>query len=614
MNIRAYLVTLLTGLLMVTQAADEAAAGRSQLDLSGQWLFCPDRGNAGIAARWFEEGFDTSSWRRVSVPIAFDDCGPDMDRYIGAGWFRRTFSAPKAMIGQRAVIRFEGINYNASVWLNGKLVGENHDPFLPFEVPVSDFLRYKPQLNMIVVRIDNIRSRGQFPPFESWFGQGGFLREAKLVATNRVHLSHLAITAEPNVQGGRFALNAHAANKSSKTASLAIRVTVRDSGGNQLAELSSDSANLVSGGGATVAVEGSIRGAQPWDPEHPVLYTAQVDLLSAGRGVDRLKTRFGFRRVEVRDARILLNGKPVFLKGFNRHEDSPRTGMAVDLRQASADFLDMKRMGCNFVRLCAYAHHPGVVELCDELGLLVKTENILNGWGWDPPDHPDPGGGFLLPSEDTPMMVANGKRILGKMVLEYMNHPSIILCCVANEPVDKRADIAEGLSQLVEYGKRLDSTRLWLHVSCYWASDYTPAMFKSDDVIGINAYPTMLTPVDKDRLAAKLPDSTRWMKDKTAMLHRDFPDKPILVTEFGYPLVSGEEAQAIAVEAEFAGLTAPYIAGAALWCYAQHPWPENAFYAGGKKISPYGYISRDRKTRYKAMSVIERLFKESATR
>ena len=484
----AFHTAFLVVALVASASAAATASPRVEIGLGGAWLFWPDKQDTGVAAGYFRESFDASAWRRVTIPIAFDDCGHDLNRYGGVGWFRRTVNIPESLKDKRVVLHFEGISYNAAVWLNGKEVGENHDAFLPFDISVNDALRYGAR-NLLVVRIDNIRRRCQFPLFEGWFGQGGFLREAKLVATDPIFVDHVGVRAEPDDSGGSFALKAVLVNQATEATRATVRVTVTDHAGNPVATLASEAVNLSPGESSPAEVRAHVPKIQSWSPETPALYTARVDLICNGNSADAVTTRFGFRRVEAKDARLLLNGKPIFLQGFNRHEDSPRTGMAVDLEQAKADFQEMKRMGCNFVRLCHYPHHPGELALCDELGLLVMAENAMNEWGHY--DHPDPNGGFKLTPEDAPLVIENGKRTLAKMVTRDTNHPSVIIFSVGNESAEERPDIVDGNNALVAYGKHLDPTRLWTHVSnSYRKPEYRPAFYQNDDIIAINAYPT----------------------------------------------------------------------------------------------------------------------------
>ena len=579
----------------------EVSAGtcdRSQIDLTGEWLFQADREDAGVKASFFAADFDASGWRHVGVPISFDRCGVDMERYQGAGWFRRTVYVASKMRGRRVVLHFEGVNYNASVWVNGKHIGDNEDAFLPFDLPVTDVLRYG-QNNLIVVRVDNIRNRPkcQFPLFEGWFGQGGFLREASLVATDLVYIDYVRITAEPEGATGKFLLQVTLANSAAELATGSIQVEIRNAAGKKIARFVSGNLGLAGGAKCLLQVEGNIDDITAWSPDLPALYTARVHLLGGDEQIDSMTTRFGFRRVEAKQGQVLLNGKPIFLMGFNRHEDSPARGMAVDLEQVRADLLDMKSIGANYVRLCHYPHHPGELDLCDELGMLVMIENAMNEWGH---------GSFVPTPEEAPVVVANGKRTLEKMIRRDVNHPSVILCSVGNESAEERADVMAGNSELIEYGKKFDPTRLWAHVSnSYRKGEYTPAFYQSDDVLAVNAYPVHWLSPGQDEFEKGFPAATAWLQDQFAKLHRDFPDKPIVIGECGWPMQGNDEWQSRTVVAEFKTTSAPYVAGVSFWCYAHHPWPPEI-----GPMSSYGYVSRDRQTRYKAFYTIENLFKE----
>ena len=591
---------------------------REELNLSGRWEFLADRKNEGLGASYFSDNCEAGGWRETSIPCGFDACGPDMERYIGTCWFRRAFDVPSSMRGRRIVIRFEGVNYNASVWVNGTSVGENADAFLPFEFRIGDLLHYG-TANRIVVRVDNVRRRGQFPLFEGWYGQGGILREVKLIATEFLRIERARVTAEPDGKsGGRLSLRALLVNEGGQAGAAKLRVSISDSGGKRIAGFVSEETDLKKEGRSEASVEGAVAGVVAWSPASPALYSAKVDLLASGERVDSVKVSFGFRRVEIRDEKILLNGEPVFLMGFNRHEDSPRMGMAVDLEQARADFEDMKRMGCNFVRFCHYPHHPGELDLCDAIGLLVMTEAAMNECGHV--DHPDPNGGFPFSPADAPAILEGGKRHVRKMVQRDANHPSAIICSVGNESAEECPEIVQTNAEIIRYGRELDPTRLWTHVSNSYEKPGVETFYEADDLICINCYPTHRFPVTEETLAEKFPDSTRFIRETAEKLHRMFPGKPIMITEFGYPLyedagaLNGEEVQAAATEAEFRGMTAPYVRGAVVWHYAHHPWAGGAFYCGGRAMSPYGYMSRDRKTRHKGMAVIERMFKERAAR
>jgi beta-galactosidase/beta-glucuronidase len=619
----------------VKESAGSLATGkprvRQEMDLADRWRFQVDfrhdvqrqveSVDEGEKLGYFSPDFPTQDWREVSLPRAFDDCAPGMYKFRGICWFSRQFEVPVSMRGRRVVVHFEGVNYSSSVWVNGKLAGRNEDAFLPFEFPLEELLRYG-ERNLIVVRVDNLRRPTQSPTSEYWQGQGGILREVKLVATDPARITEVGVTAAPEKDKGKFALRALVANGRSESANLSLQVKILNSAGRSLASLAAKPQAVEAGKEAELSVEGEVAEVAAWSPERPTLYTARVDLLADGRLADQQETRFGFRRIEARDEKLWLNGKPLFLMGFDRHEDSPRTGMAVDLENSRRDFQGIKEAGANFVRFCHYPHHPGELHICDELGLLVLAEIPLCGWGVKLND-PFAGAGWN-PS-DAPAILDAAERALGKMIRRDINHPSIIIWSVSNENEEQHPEINAANNRLIQLGRQLDPTRLVTHVSCHWSSGNERVRgncgnvgkyFDFDDVVSVNAYPSPgLAAGHRPGDNSWLEESTQWWKNELARLQARYPGKPILITEFGYPCISGvngpfgKDMQALAAEADFRGMTAPYVCGATLWCYAKHAWPGGCF---GFDISPHGYVSRDRKTKMKAFSVVSKMFKQRA--
>lgn len=588
----------------------KTASVRELMDLSGQWSFKADPDNEGEYAGWYRAETDKTFWPLVNVPIAFDNCGPGLERYFGTGWFCRSVFVPESFKGRRIVLHFEGINYNAKVWINGKPAGENHDAFLPFDIPVSDFLKTGEE-NNIALSVNNIRQRGQFPLFEGWYGQGGFMRESSLVATSYAYIEGTVINAVPEEggkdSGGKLSVHVAVKNETKSTLPFKIKAIVRDKTGKMVATLFSPVNTLNPGQRDDLMVTGYVSGVRWWSPGSPVLYAVEISLLHEEKVFDTQIRMTGFRKIEVRDAGIFVNGKQLFLQGFNRHEDSPRTGMAVDLQQAREDFTRMKKAGCNYVRFCHYPHHPGELDLCDELGLFVLAENAMNEWGHI--DHPAPNPAIPLEPDDAPLVIENARRTLIKMVDRDNHHPSIIIWSVSNENEESREDVSKGNDLLIQFGKTLDGSRPWTHVSNSFRKAGWENFYRFDDVIVVNVYPTHWYKPSAAELDAGLPGSTRIMQDTLKRLHERFPEKPIIVGEFGFPDgdagEKGARIQSIATEAEFKGLTAPYIAGCGLWCYARHPWPWN-------NVSNYGYVSRDRMSVFPAFLVVKRLYLEHA--
>ena len=190
----------------------------------------------------------------------------------------------------------------------------------------------------------------------------------------------------------------------------------------------------------------------------------------------------GFRGIKTRGTDLLLNGKKIFLMGFNRHEDSPRTDAAFDAETMRRDLKMMKEAGCNFIRLCHYPHHPAELDLCDELGLLAKCEIPMWGDYW----------GEEAFRKNHAARSEAAERQLRKMIARDRNHPSVIIWSVSNETCEQEPAVTETNRRLVRLAKELDPSRLATHVSNRWQGP--DSRWHEDDIICCNGYPAVWGP------------------------------------------------------------------------------------------------------------------------
>jgi beta-glucuronidase len=352
---------------------------------------------------------------------------------------------------------------------------------------------------------------------------------------------------------------------------------------------------------ACLDVSAVVAGVSPWSPDAPVLYTLEVQCVWNDTVTDERIVRFGFRAIETTSTDILLNGDRIFLTGFNRHGDSPSTGLALDTDRTRADLVAMKNAGANAIRLCHYPHDPSELDMCDEIGLLAFCEIPLYFWN-------DEHEGEQYQSQ----RAEAAERQLINMIRRDINHPSVIFWSVSNETNEDHPEVAQDNRRLIEKARTIDPSRLCVHVSNHWKDSPN---FEADDVICINGYPSMAW-VDLGRRG--WPDQAdageRWQTDLHTLRSR-FPDKPILVTEFGYVSFAGtnghrfgEDTHSRVLEIEYSGLTAPYLCGALVWCWADHPWPPGRF-LGGLSSSPFGVVSRGR-TPKSALETARHLFQK----
>ena len=336
---------------------------RDFLQIDGPWRFSPDPHGEGESLGFWQPVYCTRLWREVTVPSCFEAGCPNIDFYEGICWYRRSFCLPSAWRGRRVVLRFEAVNYRARVWLNGKFLGEHRDGFLPFEYEIQRKARWDGD-NVLAVSVDNTHHEGDVPGMHvGWRGCGGILREVRLYVTDLLHIEKARAIAVPGTQGGEIVLRVRVRNARSVAVNGSLKVTIHDVDGTARMQLSSRPVRLEPNVAASVTVKGTLVDARPWSPSSPMLYRARTQLKIDDRIVDELDTTFGFRRIEATPDGLLLNGNRIFLTGFNRHEDSPRTAMAVDLETTRRDLEDMKEAGASFVRLCHYPH-PRLNSTC----------------------------------------------------------------------------------------------------------------------------------------------------------------------------------------------------------------------------------------------------------
>jgi beta-glucuronidase len=572
---------------------------RQQLDLNGIWRFCPDFLAEGERFGFQQPDWDDRLWREAELPCALDAVCPGLESDQVRVWFRRAFTLPTDWMGRRLAIHFEGANDHVRVWLNGLLLGANDDPFLPFEFDFSPDV-HPDGRHVLAVAVDREPRPDDVPGAHTgWRRQMGILRDVRVTASDFLRVEGVRIEADP--ADGTLRVQARIVNSRSRPVQARAAAEIADPDGAGLRQIDLGEVRLAAGGEATLSGDAHVAACRPWSPADPALYRARVVLREEGREVDCCERSFDFRRLEARPDGLRLNGERLFLTGFNRHEDSPRTGLAEDREMTRRDLEQMKASGANFVRLCHYPHASTELDVCDALGLIVLSEIPLYFW-----NNADSG------RQNQEARAHRGARQLERMITRDAHHASILFWSVSNETNETFPEVAASNQTLVEQAHRLDPTRLAVHVSNRWK---THPIFDADDVICVNAYPGL-----DSRICGRGPDydvsrATENWREELARLHARYPAKPILIMEFGAASIEGttghfygEDRHAAILQAEFAAFDAPYICGATVWCWADHPWPPGRFF-GGMPDSPYGLLTRDRRPKA-AFHAVRRMFHE----
>ncbi|MGY4397561.1 beta-glucuronidase [Sphingomonas sp. UYAg733] len=569
---------------------------RATRDLSGLWRFRLDPKDQGEAAGWAN---GLSETRSIPVPCSWNDLFDDARHYTGTAWYETEFRLDPAWAGKRLVLRFGSAVYRAKVWLNGRLLGEHIGGHLPFAFDVSGIAQAD-RPNRLVVLVENKLTIDRVPGVPDpakyrmhtihypqttydFFPYSGLHRPVLLAALPATHVHDVIVTT----------------TRSGATGLVEVAFAVSDGW--------SGPARLTIGGGkAAVTVEAAVRGgratatirvpgARLWGPDDPFLYRLSIALGDAEAPLDEYIMKVGIRTVEVRGSELLLNGKPVFLKGFGKHEDFILHGRGLDLAVLVRDFELLKWIGANSFRTSHYPYAEEALMLADEYGFLVISES--------------PAVSLIL-SDSGEVIETRRKHLTGvltDLIARDRNHPSVIMWSIANEPLtkpfhtldDAPADsAAKGtpfFASLFDHVRSLDRSRPVALVSVQGGpSDWVGL----GDVICTNSYNGWYA------VSGDLPQAEVALAKEIEGLRARHGDKPIFLTEFGADAAAGAHAEPAEMwseeyQAELIALYLrvadrfPFVIGTHPWAFADFKTSESIMRVSGMNYK--GVFTRDRR-------------------
>jgi beta-glucuronidase len=561
-------------------------AGRSTISLDGTWNAIVDPYETGVHGRFFqnakprdkrdlvEYNFDASE--KLKVPGDWNTQRDTLLFYEGPVWYQRYFPYAKRP-HTRLFLYFGAANYAARVWLNGQKLGEHIGGFTPFNLEITGNVAEGE--NSIVVEVNNTRLADGVPALNTdWWSYGGLTRSVELVevpdAFIQDYLVQLAKGSRDEIAGW---VQLNGAPPSS-------RVTVEIPEANVRQSSTTDAT-----GRAEFHFPAKL---QLWSPENPKLY--QV-VISAGN--DTLKDEIGFRSIETRGTQILLNGKPIFLRGISMHEEAPFRGGRAFAEEDDAVLLGWARdLGCNLVRLAHYPYNEAMIRLADRMGLLVWSE-IPVYWSiaWKNPD-----------------TLENAKEQLRDEIARDRNRASVIFWSMSNETPPSEPGRTEFIKSLAEYTRQLDSTRLVTSAMNHTelaepgVRSLNDPLGESLDVLGLNEYVGWYD--------GKLEDANR-LHWKTAY------EKPLIISEFGADAPYGkhgdadtlftEEYQANLFEHQINMLKQiPSLAGMSPWVLMDFRSPRR-FLPGVQDFHNRKGLISDRGQRKQAFYVLQKYYQQT---
>jgi beta-glucuronidase len=519
-----FLATLLVALLFPADAyADEIkptaltlADGRESIRLDGEWHYIVDPMRMGLRQgrmRNFSRDirptdqelieYDWANSPKLNVPGDWTTQIETLRWYEGMVWHYKRFNAEPAD-GNRRFLQFEAVNYHAHVYVNGTKIGEHEGGFTPFAFDVTDAI--KPGENFVVVGVDSRHLPESVPATQvDWWNYGGITRPVHLITTGRTYIRTQAVTmTRDGLISADIMLDGEA--------SAGREVTI------SFPELRWSIKGVTNPQGRLQLTAKPPRNLQRWSPEKPKMYRVMIDAGGSGRIEDWI----GFRTIQVKGKQILLNGKPLFLRGISLHEETISSNANRNIYEPAARALlsEAKALGANFVRLAHYPHSETMVRMADEMGLMVWSEIPIY---WD----------MAFANPETLKLA---RQMLAESMVRDMSRASIVIWSVGNETPETDARLSF-MRALIDDVRARDPSRLVsaaLHDDADTSSG-ADGMVRVDDPIG--AYLDVLA---MNRYEA-------WYGYRTPLQIDEVNwsvayDKPLIFSEFGADALLGYRA------------------------------------------------------------------------
>ncbi len=441
--------------------------------------------------------YDFSKSPAIKVPGDWNTQGEWLRLYEGSLWYERHFDFKPAS-GQRAFLHIGAANYRSVAAVNGKLVCQHEGGFTPFDCEITDVV--KAGANSVVIEVDDTRIADGVPTLKTdWYNYGGLTRDVSIVSVPNRFIDdfdlHLDRASRSKIEGYVHVEGAAAGER--------VSVSIPGTG------IKTDGVTDASG---RVAVSAAAKGLTLWSPENPKLYKVEISA-----GSDRLDDEMGFRTIETRGSEILLNGKPIFLKGICIHAEAPyRSGRVNTDKDVATLFGWVKELGANYVRLAHYPHDERMTRAADRLGILVWSEVPV----------------YWAEEFEKEEVYQKSQQQLHEMIRRDRDKASVILWSIANETPNTAARTAF-LTRSAEYVHHEDPSRLVTAALLVHGEGnqklIDDPLGKALDVIGFNEYIGWYE---------KTPEAADTMEWKVAY------DKPLIVSEFGGDARAGLHGQA----------------------------------------------------------------------
>ena len=529
---------------------------RKNLEIDPLWDFCT---------------IDTNGTKGELIKMIVPACWesqPNLASYRGKALYSK-----KIILGGNVRVVFKGVSHTANIYLDGKFIKYHYNAYTEFDVILKNIAYGE---HLLEVQVDNsFHQESALHVENDYYSYGGITRPVLIEQLGDTYIKQLHFTPSKGENLWKAQIKTTIVNLSEEVKTMKLHILVGDE-----SALPSEELILAPNSESVIEKSYEILSAEEYSIENPRLYYLKAIIKEKGQPVDDFIDRVGFREIKIQDKDILLNGKKLHLKGFNRHEDYAEFGCAIPLQAMYRDIEILKDLGSNCVRTCHYPNDERFLDLCDEYGIVVWEEAHARGLSEEQMKHKN--------------FEKQSSHCISEMIENHYNHPCIFTWGILNECAS-HTDYGVGCYEK-QYAlmRELDKSRPLTSASCHFGNDKCLGLL---DIVSFNIYPG-------------------WYFDEPAKEHlkrlqewiatTDGNNKPLIISEIGAGAVYGfrstnkakwtEDFQEEILEEQVtAVLENKACSGVFIWQFADCRVDNGSFYARPKSQNNKGVVDTYRR-------------------
>lgn len=455
--------------------------------MDGMWKFCLDEKAVGEKEGWMD---GIPGEEMIPVPASFQDFYTEKDirEYTGDFWYETDFFVPGEWEGREILLRFGAATHRASVYVNGILITEHEGGFLPFSAKVTTVVRYD-SYNKVVVKVNNELTCTNIPcgetitlpngkkmskPYFDFFNYAGLQRSVYLLALPGESIVDFDL--DYAIHGK----NAEVSYQIRTNGEHAVQLALFDAKGHCVAQKDGKEGVLY------------VENARLWQVRNAYLYRLRIRIMDGEELIDEYEQEIGIRTVKVEGTDILLNGEPLYLRGFGKHEDSDIVGRGFNIGIMKRDFELMKWIGANSFRTSHYPYSEEIYQMADREGFLIIDEVPAVGMFQSLMNFMEASTGkqtAFFEKETTPVLLKAHLRAIEEMITRDKNHPSVIAWSLLNEPETTNEAAVPYFKEVFDFANKLDMQKRPRTFALIMNSlPDTCKCYQFSDIIALNRY------------------------------------------------------------------------------------------------------------------------------